>query len=77
MRLGMRDWSDYGDCRCIKEESAYEKDLRRKSEERQKLKDMETLVIAARNNPAINPLLVIDMETYVTKLKRGTKNENV
>jgi hypothetical protein len=75
MRLGMRDWSDYGDCRCIKEESAYEKELRRKSEERQKLKDMETLVVTARNNPAINPLLVIDMETYVTKLKRGKEND--
>ena len=77
MRLGMRDWSDYGDCRCIKDDSEYEKELRRQSEERQNLKDMETLVIAARNNPAINPLLVIDMETYVTKLKRGKENENV
>ena len=49
MRLGMRDWSDYGDCRCIKEESAYEKELRRKSEERQNLKDMEALIVTARN----------------------------
>ena len=75
MRLGMRNWSDYGDCRCIKDESAYEKELRKKSEERQKLKDMETLVVTARNNPAINPLLVIDMETYVNKLKRGKEND--
>lgn len=77
MRLGMRDWSNYGDCRCIKEESAYETELRRKSEERQKLKDMETLVVTARNNPAIDRLLVTDMETYVNKLKIGTKNDYV
>lgn len=75
MRLGMRDWSDYGDCRCIKEESAYEKELRRKSEERQNLKDMEALIVTARNNPAIDRLLVTDMETYVNKLKIGTKND--
>ena len=75
MRLGMRDWSDYGDCRCIKEESEYEKELRRQSEERQNLKDMEALIVTARNNPAIDRLLVTDMETYVNKLKIGTKND--
>jgi len=76
MIIGLRDWSDrFPPWKCFEEESKYDKELRRKSEERQKLKDMEALIVTARINPAIDPSLVVDMETYDNKLKRGVEND--